>query len=69
MLTWVGPDGPALASDLLDHARAWVAAGAPSVEDHRHRFVPLAAEVTEASSAAWVIDRVDHHQVITRGGR
>ena len=69
MLTWVGAAGPALASDLLDHARAWVAAGAPSAEDHRHRFVPIDQDIAIASNDGWVIDRVDHHQVITPGGR
>jgi len=67
MLTWVGPEGAALASDLLDHARAWIAAGAPSAEDHRHRFVPLDEPFGIDRNEAWVIDRIDHHQVITRG--
>jgi protein-L-isoaspartate(D-aspartate) O-methyltransferase len=68
-LAWVGRAGAALASDLLDHARAWIAAGAPRAEDHRHRFVPIADEVAVDAGEAWLIDRVDHHQVITRGGR
>ena len=50
MLTWVGAAGPALASDLLDHARAWVAAGAPSAEDHRHRFVPIDQDIAIGSN-------------------
>jgi protein-L-isoaspartate(D-aspartate) O-methyltransferase len=65
---WGGPQGRALASDLLGHARAWFDAGRPAAEDHRLRFVPIGGPVGPADDA-WVIDRVDHHQVITHGER
>jgi SAM-dependent methyltransferase len=67
-LAWVGDNGRALATDLLDHARAWLAAGAPTAEAHHQRFVPIDAPLMLSADDAWVIDRVDHHQVITRGG-
>jgi protein-L-isoaspartate(D-aspartate) O-methyltransferase len=65
-VAWAGPHGRELAFDLVAYARAWLAAGRPTVEDHTHRFVPI----TEASPTAEpgrraVVARVDHHQVIT----
>jgi hypothetical protein len=64
-LTWAGPAGRDLARDLFRHAQHWLAAGAPAMEDHRHRFVPVAEPAPVVPPAAgWTITRVDHHQVI-----
>jgi protein-L-isoaspartate(D-aspartate) O-methyltransferase len=63
-LTWAGRNGRTLGADLLDHAGAWMAAGRPAAGDHRQRFAPI-AEVLVAAPNDWVIDRVDHRQVIT----
>jgi hypothetical protein len=65
---WGGPQGRALAKDLLAHVQVWFDAGRPAAEDHRLRFVPIDQSVLPADDA-WVIDRVDHHQVIARGDR
>ena len=57
-----GPAGAALATELLDHAAAWLRAGRPRGEDYEQRFVPLGAA---DAGAGWVIHRVDHDQVLT----
>ena len=66
---WGGPHGADLARDLVADARAWLAAGRPTIEDHTHRFVPIAEPPPPAEPGRQaVVTRVDHHQVITLGG-
>jgi protein-L-isoaspartate(D-aspartate) O-methyltransferase len=58
-----GEAGGALAIDLLDHANAWLDAGAPTSEQFAHRLVPLGTEASQRGR--WVIARSDHAQHVT----
>ena len=62
------PRGADLARDLVAHGHAWLAAGRPAIEDHAHRFIPIATPPPPVDPGrVAVVTRVDHHQVITLG--
>jgi protein-L-isoaspartate(D-aspartate) O-methyltransferase len=67
-MTWAGGNGRALADDLLMHAESWLRAGAPDAGAHGQRFEPIDAPTPAGDESGWVIERVDHRQVITPGG-
>jgi hypothetical protein len=65
---WGGPRGAELARDLVAQARAWLATGCPTIEEHAHRFLPITEPPPPVEPGRVVlVTRVDHHQVITLG--
>ena len=60
VLRWGGPDGRALADDLLGHARAGLAVDTPPIESFRHRFLRCGE-----GSGRWVVRRLHHDQVVS----
>jgi protein-L-isoaspartate(D-aspartate) O-methyltransferase len=64
---WTGPTGKVLRDDLLDHASAWLALGAPATGDYRSEFIPLSDPGWgPEADHRWVVDRMAFRQVVTR---
>lgn len=59
---WAGPNGAALADELLCHVERWAVAGRPTPERFHHRFVRRGT--ADPGDGEWVVRRTDHDQVV-----
>lgn len=73
-LAHAGPDGEAVAADLEDHARRWLALGKPEMAGFRSQWMPIASGVSDdpaspgpesATPNRWTVSRAHHQQVVT----
>jgi protein-L-isoaspartate(D-aspartate) O-methyltransferase len=61
-VSWDGPQGSDLASDLVSAATDWVDRGAPAIGAYEIRMAPRRDEV--AAGTGWVVERPHHRQAV-----
>ncbi|HLI43844.1 MAG TPA: methyltransferase domain-containing protein [Acidimicrobiales bacterium] len=66
---WRGPSGEALGDRLVAYARAWEALGCPPAAAYESEFhrrpAPAAPPGERGGERHWVVERLDHRQVVT----